>query len=83
MAGLSQRQLADKLGVSDKTVSAYETERAIPPTSILAKIATTTGVKLSDILELDKENPEDKIIEKLDEISDKLTAIQRLLERKS
>ncbi len=42
MANLSQSELADKLGISDKTVSAYEQGRAIPPITTLQKIAEIT-----------------------------------------
>jgi len=48
IAGLSQQELAEKLGVSDKTISAYELGRAIPPSTTIAKIATITGVPLND-----------------------------------
>ena len=38
-ARLSQKELAKKIGVSSKTISAYETGRAIPPVFTLVKIA--------------------------------------------
>ena len=49
-AGLLQKELADKIGVSNKSVSAYETGRAYPPTPILSKIADATDSSVSDLL---------------------------------
>lgn len=49
-SGLSQKDLAEGLGVSDKTVSAYETGRAIPSATMVTKIADLTGSPISDIL---------------------------------
>ena len=42
LAEMSQKQLAKKIGISDKTISAYETGRAIPPAPTLTKIVGTT-----------------------------------------
>lgn len=41
-AGLSQKQLAGELGISEKTISAYEKGRAIPPVPTLEKISNIT-----------------------------------------
>jgi len=43
LANLSQDDLAKSLGVSNKTISAYESERAIPPLHTLKKIAEITN----------------------------------------
>jgi 8-oxo-dGTP diphosphatase len=71
--GLSQKELAKKLGVSDKTVSAYETGRAVPPTSVLTKISTITGKSLSELLGLKKNDKDNEISKKLDSIEMQLT----------
>jgi len=41
-AGLSQKQLASLVGVSDKAVSAYEVGRAQPPVETLREISNVT-----------------------------------------
>ncbi len=48
-AGLSQEELAEKLGVSAKTISAYETGRAIPPSPTLIRIAEITNVSVDEL----------------------------------
>lgn len=69
MAGLSQQELAKKLGISNKTVSAYETGRAMPPTPTLTRISEITGKPLSELVGL-KSKDEDKLTARLKEIKD-------------
>ena len=47
---LPQRQLAEELGVSDKTVSKWETERGLPDVSLLEPLARALGVSLSELM---------------------------------
>jgi len=49
-SGLSQQELASRLEVSDKTISAYETGRATPPVSTLANISTITNTSMSSLM---------------------------------
>jgi transcriptional regulator with XRE-family HTH domain len=49
-ANVSQKELAEKLGLSDRAISAYETGRAIPPSSTLARIAEILNVSVSEIV---------------------------------
>jgi len=65
---LSQKDLAKRLGVSDRTVSAYETGRAIPPTPTLAKIAEITKKTLSELLGIDEGKNGDEVAKKLEKI---------------
>lgn len=68
--GLTQKELADKLGISDKTISAYETGRAVPPTPALAKIAEITKVSMSEMV---------GEVEEKDEISKRLRKIEQTI----
>ena len=74
-AGLSQSQLAHKLGVSDKTISAYETGRAIPPTVTLFSIARATGTSLLQLTGFEQTSPENAISKKLDSLAEKIFEI--------
>jgi len=81
---LSQHELAKKLGLSSKSVSAYETGRAIPPTFVLIKMAQITKVPVSEILgaktkEKTNARKYDKILEKLDSIEKRLEKVEKML----
>jgi len=47
--GLTQAQLAEKLNVSDKTVSKWETGRGYPDITLLEPIARAFGVSLAEL----------------------------------
>lgn len=47
--GLTQKELADQIGVSDKTVSKWETGRGLPDISVLGALAEALGVSLSEL----------------------------------
>lgn len=75
-AGLSQGQLANKVGVSDKTISAYETGRAIPPTVALFSIAKATGVSLLQLTGFKQKSPENSISKKLDSLAENIIELR-------
>ena len=76
-AHLSQHELGDGIGVSDKSVSAYEQGRSVPPISKLKKIAETTQHPLSFFTQ---ENiTEATITAKLTSIERELSEVKRLL----
>lgn len=52
--GITQRELAERIGVSDKTVSKWETGRGLPDISTLALLAEALGVSLSELFAGDK-----------------------------
>ena len=85
LAGLSQKDLAQKLGVSDKTISAYEMGRAIPPVLALQKIAEVTKQPLEYFFKQEKLNEfnQQTIERKLDIIIDELKKISKKLWRLS
>ena len=49
-AGLTQAQLASKLGYSDKTVSKWEREEGVPDIYILKEIADLYGITVNDLI---------------------------------
>lgn len=78
-AGFSQHALGDGIGVSDKSISAYEQGRSIPPIGKLKKIAQLTSHPLTFFTE---ENLEKVTIEtKLLSIERELEEVKRLLKK--
>ena len=49
-AGLTQRQLADQLGVTDKAVSKWETGRGLPDVTLVEPLARALGVSVAELL---------------------------------
>ncbi|MBI2620830.1 helix-turn-helix transcriptional regulator [candidate division WWE3 bacterium] len=49
MKNLSQRRFANKIGVSSKTISAYETGKILPPLKVLDKIASTYKIPILEV----------------------------------
>ncbi len=45
--GLSQKQLAEKIGRSNSAISSYECEAQIPPTDVLLSIAVALNVPIN------------------------------------
>ncbi|MFH1601433.1 MAG: helix-turn-helix transcriptional regulator [Candidatus Shapirobacteria bacterium] len=83
LAGFSQKELGAKLNLSDKTISAYELGRAIPPLPTLQKIAQITQRPTEEFLE--ESSFEDKqareIKAKLDLILKRVSAIERKIKK--
>lgn len=48
--GLTQQQLGDRLGVTNKTVSRWETENYMPPVEILTELSEYFNVSINEIL---------------------------------
>ncbi len=80
-SGLSQKSLAKKLGISDKTISAYETGRAIPPMPTLTEISKITGVSISQIIEESKEERESKTYneKKLAQLEERISNLEQII----
>ena len=47
---MTQKQLADQLGVSDKTVSKWETNRGLPDIGFIGSLANCLGVSITELL---------------------------------
>lgn len=55
---LTQEQLAEKLGVSNRTVSRWETGTNMPDISLLLEIAELYGVTIPELIDGEKEKRE-------------------------
>ena len=60
--GITQRDLADYLGVSDKTISHWECDKYSPDISVIPILAEYFGVTCDEMLRGDKKAPEDSEI---------------------
>jgi len=78
-AHLSQAALAKSIGVSDKSVSAYEKGRSTPPFSKLKKIAEFTNHPMQYFTE--EQMSDTTITKKIQQIEKELAIIRRLLEK--
>ncbi len=68
-AGYTQEDIADKLNVSNKTISSWETDRTMPDVLLLPAIADLYGVTADEILRGERAQPDKTIDEELTEKS--------------
>ena len=47
---ITQRELSETIGVSDKTVSKWETEKGFPDIGIIEELAKALGVSIAELL---------------------------------
>lgn len=80
MTHLTQKELGKAVGVSDKSVSAYEAGRSMPPLAKIKKIAETTKFPLSYFTQQESEDA--LIAGKLAIIEQTLLEVKVYLERK-
>lgn len=73
--GMSQQELAGAIGVSDKTISAYEVGRIEPPLQVLGKLSQATAHPVTYFFGEAQSNIEAR----LERISNELEEIRRLL----
>jgi len=61
---LTQNELADKLGITDKAISKWENGRCMPDISLLEELCSILGVTINELLsgERNTNNSSDKII---------------------
>jgi transcriptional regulator with XRE-family HTH domain len=86
--GISQKALAEQIGLSDKAISTYESGRTLPPLDILFKIADILKKDASyfldadegHILILDKIEKADKL---LSETKYELSELRKYLQEKN
>lgn len=80
-ARMSQEQLGQAIGVTDKSISAYEKKRAEPSIEKLKKIALSTNQSLNFFT--DEQADQATITGKLNSIEKELQEIRRLLQKTS
>ena len=51
---MTQKQLAELVGVSDKTISKWETGRGIPDTAIMNELCQVLGISINELLSGEK-----------------------------
>ena len=76
--GITQKELAEKLCISDKAISKWETGKAIPDVTLLVPLAEILGVSTTELLECRRiEQPEsmgkedtDNLVKKVIELSE-------------
>lgn len=56
--GLTQRELADRIGVTDKAVSKWETGRGFPDVGVLEPLARELGVSVTELMSGERFDPE-------------------------
>ena len=73
--GLTQKDLADKLNISDKAISKWETGTNLPSIEMIYKISTIFQVPFPDLLKirLEDEHADDKTIKNIMSEFDKNT----------
>ncbi|MBR3686600.1 MAG: helix-turn-helix transcriptional regulator [Clostridia bacterium] len=57
-ASLTQMQLAEKLGITDRAVSKWETGKAMPDTAIMLELCDILGISVNELLSGEKTNME-------------------------
>ncbi len=60
-SGLSQSELAEKIGVTNKAVSKWENGKAKPSTDVLRKLAVLFGQPIDELMQMRKERKDMKI----------------------
>lgn len=82
-ANLTQMQLAEKLNITDRAVSKWETGRAMPDSSIMLELCTLLGITVNELLsgekiimEKNNQNNEQILLDMAKEIEEKNKAIR-------
>lgn len=65
--GWTQNQLAEKLGITDKAVSKWETGRSMPDLSLFTPLCNLLGITLNELL-AGEHIPEEELREKTDKV---------------
>ncbi len=50
-AGITQRELAERIGVTDKAVSKWESGRGLPDAGLMQQVAQGLGISVAELVE--------------------------------
>ncbi len=81
-AGLTQAALADKLGITDRAVSKWETGKSLPDASIMIELCNLLGITVNELLtgeHITMEDYKNKAEENLLEMTQKVEKRDKLL----
>lgn len=76
--GLTQRELADKIGVTDKAVSKWERGRGFPDVAILETLSKELGVSITELMSGERSTPENAAAQSDSAIVETLKYIKRM-----
>ena len=68
--GMTQLELAEKMGVTDKAVSKWERDLSFPDVSSISKLAEILGVSVDELMQVKTDSKEEPLKKKIDEIID-------------
>lgn len=68
--GMTQLELAEKMGVTDKAVSKWERDLSFPDVSSIPKLAEILGVSVDELMQVKATSKEDATKKKIDEVID-------------
>lgn len=63
--GMSQKDIAEKLGITSQAVSKWENDSSLPEMTMLPDIAALFGIQIDDLFEYSTEKRYESIIKKL------------------
>jgi len=87
--GLNQNELAEMIGVSDKTVSSWEINRTEPKMGMIEKVVKALGCKKTDIIGADEPttiaahlDTDDLTEDELDDVNNYIELVKKRRNRK-
>lgn len=75
---LTQEQLADRLGVSNKTISKWETGKCMPDYSLIEPLCKELGITLAELLDGEEKEPNSIRVYDEEQVKSLLGKIQKL-----
>ena len=81
--GMTQKELADRLNVTDKTVSRWETDEGLPDVTMIPVIAEIFGITCDELLKGERNNVFDAPAENPEELSKKSGKQLQLIQKKA